>query len=70
MISKLDFVYATGLPATAVPIGLDTSLGSGFDTRGLPLSVQLVTAPYCDALNIAVAQELECAFGGWSLKSK
>ena len=40
-------------------------MGRGYDARGLPLTVQVVAGPFCDALNIAVAKELERAFGGW-----
>ena len=58
----LKFTYtalwnALGLPVTQVPLGLDS--------RGLPLGVQVVTAPGHDHLAIAVALELERAFGGW-----
>ena len=45
------------LPATAVPLGLDT--------QGLPLGVQVVSAHGNDHVTIAVAMELERAFGGW-----
>ncbi|MCS6798213.1 MAG: amidase [Myxococcota bacterium] len=45
------------MPATAVPMGLDA--------RGLPVGVQVAAAPGLDALPIAVALELERAFGGW-----
>jgi fatty acid amide hydrolase 2 len=46
-----------GLPVTQVPLGL----GRG----GLPLGVQVVAAPERDHVAIAVALELERAFGGW-----
>ncbi|XP_031833199.1 fatty-acid amide hydrolase 2 [Nomia melanderi] len=45
------------LPTCQVPLGLDKN--------GLPLGVQVVAAPYKDHLCLAVAQELEKAFGGW-----
>jgi len=45
------------LPATQVPLGLDD--------RGLPLGVQVIAARGNDHLTIAVALELERAFGGW-----
>jgi fatty acid amide hydrolase 2 len=56
------FVYTAILntmhtPATAVPLGL----GEG----GLPLGVQVAAKRGNDHLCIAVAQELEGAFGGW-----
>uniref|UniRef100_A0A1B6LTD9 Amidase domain-containing protein n=1 Tax=Graphocephala atropunctata TaxID=36148 RepID=A0A1B6LTD9_9HEMI len=44
-------------PATQVPLGLSRN--------GLPLGLQVVAAPYNDHLCIAVAQELESAFGGY-----
>ena len=46
-----------GLPATEVPLGLDS--------RGLPLGVQVVAGSGRDHLSVAVALELERAFGGW-----
>ncbi|KAB0794152.1 hypothetical protein PPYR_13772 [Photinus pyralis] len=44
-------------PVTQVPLGLDS--------EGLPIGVQVVAAPYQDHLCIAVARELESAFGGF-----
>ena len=46
-----------GLPATAVPLGLNE--------RGLPLGVQVAAGRDRDHVAIAVALELERAFGGW-----
>lgn len=48
---------ALELPVTQVPLGLDD--------RGLPLGVQVVAAHHADHRTIAVALELERAFGGW-----
>lgn len=45
------------LPSTQVPLGLSKD--------GLPLGIQIVAAPNCDHVAIAVAMELEKAFGGW-----
>jgi fatty acid amide hydrolase 2 len=45
------------LPVTQVPLGLDR--------HGLPLGVQVVARHGNDHLGIAVARELESAFGGW-----
>ena len=45
------------LPATAAPIGLDPD--------GLPLGLQIVAPHGADHRSIAVAVELERAFGGW-----
>jgi fatty acid amide hydrolase 2 len=46
-----------GLPATEIPLGLNQ--------RGLPLGVQAAAARGHDHLSVAVAVELERAFGGW-----
>ncbi|XP_057653698.1 fatty-acid amide hydrolase 2-A-like isoform X1 [Diorhabda carinulata] len=43
-------------PVTQVPLGL---------SDGLPVGIQVVAAPYQDHLCIAVAKELEKAFGGY-----
>lgn len=48
---------ALKLPVTQVPLGLSE--------EGLPLGIQVVAAPYQDHLCVAVAQELEKAFGGY-----
>ncbi len=44
-------------PATAVPLGLSSG--------GLPLGIQITSARHNDHITIAVAMELERAFGGW-----
>ncbi|KAH7942114.1 hypothetical protein HPB49_020742 [Dermacentor silvarum] len=46
-----------GMPSTAVPTGMTSD--------GRPVGVQVVAAPYMDRLCLAVAAELEKAFGGW-----
>lgn len=46
-----------GVPVTQVPLGLDKN--------GLPLGVQIIGGVNQDRLTIAVARELEAAFGGW-----
>jgi fatty acid amide hydrolase 2 len=45
------------MPATQVPLGLNRA--------GLPLGVQVVGTHGSDHVTIAVARELERAFGGW-----
>ena len=52
LINVLEF------PATHVPMGLDDD--------GLPTGFQVVSTPGNDHLTIAVALELERAFGGWA----
>uniref|UniRef100_A0A183C9R0 Amidase domain-containing protein n=1 Tax=Globodera pallida TaxID=36090 RepID=A0A183C9R0_GLOPA len=51
-------VNVLGFPALAVPVGKSSS-------TNMPLGVQLIAAPFNEALLIAVARELERAFGGW-----
>ncbi|RWS18491.1 fatty-acid amide hydrolase 2-like protein [Leptotrombidium deliense] len=51
------FFNALGVPVTQCPLGINKD--------GLPLGVQVVGAPYNDHLTLAVAKELENAFGGW-----
>ncbi|XP_014477809.1 PREDICTED: fatty-acid amide hydrolase 2 isoform X2 [Dinoponera quadriceps] len=46
-----------GLPVTQCPLG--------FDKNQLPIGIQIVANPGCDYLTVAVAQEIERAFGGW-----
>lgn len=46
-----------GLPAIHVPMGLNHD--------GLPIGAEVIAAPYQDRLCLAVAKELEKAFGGW-----
>ncbi|XP_066943997.1 fatty-acid amide hydrolase 2-B-like [Macrobrachium rosenbergii] len=62
-----NFVYtaifnALGFPVTQVPLGLSPS--------GIPLGIQVVGGMYQDHITIAVAQDLETAFGGWVCPSK
>ena len=58
----LNFSYTAvfnilGLPSTSVPMGLSKG--------GVPIGFQVVGNFYNDHLTIAVAEELERAFGGW-----
>ncbi|XP_055376958.1 fatty-acid amide hydrolase 2-A [Condylostylus longicornis] len=59
----LNFSYTAiinclGLPATAIPLGLNS--------EGLPLGLQVIANHNQDRLCLAVALELERAFGGWT----
>lgn len=63
LATPLDFVFTAALniawlPVTQVPLGLDRD--------GLPLGVQVAAARGADHRTIAVALELERAFGGWT----
>lgn len=60
--TPFDFVMTgifntVGYPATSIPMGLNKS--------GLPLGVQVVALPFCDHLNLSVAEVMESTFGGW-----
>ncbi|EDV98184.1 fatty-acid amide hydrolase 2 [Drosophila grimshawi] len=56
--SYTGIVNVLGFPATAVPLGLGS--------EGLPLGVQVIANFNEDRLCLAVAEELERAFGGWT----
>ncbi|XP_044757455.1 fatty-acid amide hydrolase 2-like [Coccinella septempunctata] len=47
-----------GLPATNIPCGLTP--------EGIPLGLQVIAGPNQDRLCLAVAEELEKCFGGWT----
>lgn len=62
LLRPLNFSYTAiinclGLPATTVPLGLSR--------EGLPIGIQVVANHNQDRLCLAVAQELDQAFGGW-----
>jgi fatty acid amide hydrolase 2 len=62
LLPPIQFTYTAilnilELPVTQVPLGLH---------RGLPLGVQVASLPGSDHKTIAVALELERAFGGWT----
>ena len=62
LLRAADFAYSGVwnmllFPATVVPLGLSA--------RGLPIGIQVIGARGQDHLTLAVAQELERAFGGW-----
>ncbi|XP_063596990.1 fatty-acid amide hydrolase 2-B-like [Penaeus indicus] len=67
LFRPLNFTYtaifnALGFPVTQVPLGLAPN--------GLPLGIQVVGGLYQDHVTIAVAADLEKAFGGWICPSK
>jgi len=62
LLWPIRFVYTAAincleLPSTQIPMGLDH--------QGLPKGFQVISAPGGDFRTIAVALELEKAFGGW-----
>ncbi|CAH2092921.1 unnamed protein product [Euphydryas editha] len=62
MLRPMNFMYTAiinslGFPATTVPLGLSS--------EGLPIGIQVIANHNNDKLCLAVAEELEKAFGGW-----
>ncbi|CAG9767330.1 unnamed protein product [Ceutorhynchus assimilis] len=55
--SYTGIINVLKLPATHIPMGLDRN--------GLPIGIQVISNEENDRLCIAVARELEKAFGGW-----
>lgn len=55
--SYTAIINTLGLPATTIPLGIGT--------EGLPIGVQVIANRNQDRLCLAVACELERAFGGW-----
>lgn len=67
IFTGFDFSYTAifnflGLPVTQCPLGLNK--------EGLPLGVQVIGPLLSDRTTIAVAREIEKAFGGWVNPSK
>jgi fatty acid amide hydrolase 2 len=60
--TPFNFMYTGVFNSLALPV---TCCPMGLSRNGTPLSVQVVGALNRDHLTIAVAQELERAFGGW-----
>jgi len=57
LFSLSTFVNAMGLPAAAVPVGRTDG--------GLPIGLQVIGRRYREMEVLAIAKELEEAFGGW-----
>ncbi|XP_059052757.1 fatty-acid amide hydrolase 2-like [Achroia grisella] len=62
LLKPFNFGYTAiinclGLPATAIPLGLSRD--------GLPIGIQVVANHNNDRLCLAIAEELDKAFGGW-----
>ncbi|CAL4077129.1 unnamed protein product, partial [Meganyctiphanes norvegica] len=67
LFRPFNFIYTAiinvlKLPSTQCPLGLGTD--------GVPLGIQIIANHYQDHLSLAVAQELEKAFGGWVSPSR
>ncbi|XP_047535147.1 fatty-acid amide hydrolase 2 [Vanessa atalanta] len=62
LMRPMNFMYTAiinslGFPATTIPLGLSS--------EGLPIGIQVIANHNNDRLCLAVAEELEKAFGGW-----
>lgn len=62
LVKPFNFSYTAvinclGLPATTIPLGLSS--------EGLPIGIQVVANHNNDRLCLALAEELDKAFGGW-----
>ncbi len=62
LLNPFQFSYPSILNALEVP---STQVPLGLGTRGLPLGIQVASLHENDHVTIAVALELERAFGGW-----
>ena len=58
MLKWIALATVCGLPATAIP--------SGLNALGLPVGVQIIGPRGGDALTLAVAQAIDEQFGGFS----
>lgn len=56
--SYTAIINTLGLPATAIPLGIGA--------EGLPIGIQVIANRNQDRLCLAIANELEKAFGGWT----
>ncbi|MFT4626839.1 MAG: fatty acid amide hydrolase 2 [Myxococcota bacterium] len=62
LFMRFDYQYTALLNILQVPV---TQVPLRLDSRGLPLGVQVGARRGADHLTVAVARELERAFGGW-----
>lgn len=58
-----NFAYTTLFSAMNVSV---TNVPMGLDKKGMPIGIQVISAPYNDNLTIQVAEALEEQFGGWT----
>ncbi|XP_023721734.1 fatty-acid amide hydrolase 2 [Cryptotermes secundus] len=58
----LNLSYTMIMNALELPV---TNCHVGMNKQGLPIGIQVVAAPFQDRLSLAVAKEIEVAFGGW-----
>ncbi|XP_066603444.1 fatty-acid amide hydrolase 2-B-like [Prorops nasuta] len=56
-VSYMMIFNSIGFPVTQCPIG--------FDRNNMPIGLQIIASPNCDHLCLAVAREIQSAFGGW-----
>ncbi|XP_014288802.1 fatty-acid amide hydrolase 2 isoform X2 [Halyomorpha halys] len=58
-VSYLSIFNVLGMPVTQCPVGMTR--------EGIPIGIQIVSAPHNDRLSLAVARALEKELGGWTL---
>jgi fatty acid amide hydrolase 2 len=64
LLRPFDFIFTGIFSVLEFPV---TQVPTGFDTRGMPLGVQVVAARGNDHLTIAAAGAIEQALGGWQM---
>jgi fatty acid amide hydrolase 2 len=62
LCTPLNMMYTAVFNALALPV---VQCPMGLNVDGIPLGVQIVSAPGNDRLLIDIAREIERAFGGW-----
>lgn len=62
IFTPMNFAYTALFNSLALPV---TQIPLGLNDEGVPLGIQVVAGYHKDYLGLAVARELEKAFGGW-----
>ncbi|VDO63244.1 unnamed protein product [Heligmosomoides polygyrus] len=62
LFAVLNTAYTALFNVLALPV---VQCPMGLDANGIPLGIQVVAAPGCERLLVAVAKEISVTFGGW-----
>ncbi|MCL4134447.1 UNVERIFIED_CONTAM: hypothetical protein GTU68_002197, partial [Idotea baltica] len=62
LFRPFNFAYTAILNILCIPV---TQCPLGLSSKGIPLGIQVAANQYQDHLTLAVAEEIEKAFGGW-----